>query len=464
MLRSFILVFFLKFLALIICHADSPYAVKSISGGAHPAAYQYDTAGNRLSGSYQGNGYTIAHGLIGKPVSINIPGRSYLEIFKYGPGGSRYLRQNADGEKTFYVGGSEYQLNAGGSIKAIIAYIDNGAYSPVAKVDTTATTPTYEYYLQDHQGTPLVTVDNNGTVQSQKHYDTQGVPVAATGVHLAQSEIIDGARDFTGHERVKSIGMLHANGRMLDELTGFISPDPVWFSGNLVSLNRYAYVLNSGPNQVDVSGYAPTKKESDEQLIARLLDFEGPTRVRDLMSFLVGASTTIGPEGLPPPYDDWAHEESMRRFIQNQKRKFKPETADQRANRLNRQRRYRQAETADQRENRLKRMREHSSQLREKRKLANYGADIGSFSSGSGAGSLDSLGAAIASVDDVGSLPSFGVFPGPGLADGAPVPGTISVPVTPTAAGRRPRAHSFDSTGSADSTHALWKNWHGHIP
>ena len=168
------------------------------------------------------------------------------------------MRQNTGGEKTFYVGGSEYQLSADGSVKAVIVYIHNGAYSPVAKINTTNESGKYEYYMQDHQDTPLVTIDDSGTVLERKHYDTSGVPVNAAGVHLAQDDIVDGGRDFTGHERVKSVGMLHANGRMLDELTGFISPDPVLFSGNLVSLNRYAYVLNSGPNHVDPTGLMTT--------------------------------------------------------------------------------------------------------------------------------------------------------------------------------------------------------------
>lgn len=271
LLYNFLLIIFVT---LTLSHADSPYGpltvdVEMQSEGSNVSVYEYDTAGNRLSGSYHNNNdttdYSISYGLIGKPVNINIPDRK-PEIFKYRPGGSRYLRVNADGEKIFYIGNSEYQINADG-VKSIV-YIRSGAYSPIAQVDTSSSTPIYKYFLQDHQGSTLVIVNNNGAAQNPKRYDPWGVPVAASGIDLSPDVIDDSARDFTGHERIKSAGLIHANGRVLDPLSGFISPDPVLFNGNLVSHNRYAYVLNSGPNHVDINGYSPTETENHIRLLA----------------------------------------------------------------------------------------------------------------------------------------------------------------------------------------------------
>ena len=182
MSRLLLLVFFAYFLLLTPIYANFPYGVKKVgtrSGASDVSAYGYDTAGNRLSGSYQGNSYTADYSLIGKPAGINVP-HIGNEIINYRPGGSRYSQRNTEGEKTFYVGDLEYQLNADKSVKAVIVYIRNGAYSPVTKVNISSTTPTYEYFLQDHQGTPLVTVNHNSGVQSQTRYDTQGVPVNIT--------------------------------------------------------------------------------------------------------------------------------------------------------------------------------------------------------------------------------------------------------------------------------------------
>lgn len=263
MFKLLFLFFFVHYATLIsLIHANSPYGVTSVgtqSGASDTSAYDYDTTGNRLSGSYQNDNYTadytMTYGLIGKPISINIPGVG-TETILYRPGGRRYSRQTTESDKTFYVGDSEYRINADGTTKVIV-YLHNAAYSPIVQVDTTSSTPNYKYFLQDHQGTTLVTVDNSEVKQHPKRYDPWGVPVAANGVHLDQSDIEDGSRTFTGHEVIKAIGFYHANGRLLDEMTGFVSPDPVLFSGNLVSHNSYAYALNSGPNHVDISGYAP---------------------------------------------------------------------------------------------------------------------------------------------------------------------------------------------------------------
>lgn len=250
--------FYLLFLAqllTIFCYADFPYTIQSIgtkTGDADVAIYQYDKAGNRLVDTVKGQ--ALNYGLIGKPVKITTPNTRTdgIEAFSYGPGGDRYFRVKASGDKIFYINNMEYRIE-NGSPKSIF-YISNGAYSPIVQVDLASSTPTYKYYLQDHQGTTLVNVDDKGTAYNKKHYDSWGLPVAASGVALLPTLINDNHRDFTGHERIKSAELIHANGRVYDPISGFVSPDPALFSGNLVSHNRYAYVLNNGPNHVDPSG------------------------------------------------------------------------------------------------------------------------------------------------------------------------------------------------------------------
>jgi len=64
-------------------------------------------------------------------------------------------------------------------------------------------------------------------------------------------------RQFTGHEDLNGVGLIHMNGRVYDpELGRFLSADPnVQFSHDPQSFNRYSYVLNNPLSFTDPSGY-----------------------------------------------------------------------------------------------------------------------------------------------------------------------------------------------------------------
>lgn len=254
-----------KFSLLLIIHlftlcsiyAIYPYAVDKIQNSADDDLYDfiYDNAGNRLHEKI--NSQRIFYGLIGKPETI-ITG-SDTEIFQYGTGGKRILRISYNGDKTFYIGDVHYRLLQNEEVQSIV-YIKHGAYSSVAEVDTTNLSELdYRYFLPDHQGTSLVAVNDLGTVQGRKRYDSWGLPVTASGNKVPTKNIDDKFPGFTGHEMIKSAGLIHANGRVYDPIGMFISPDPVLLRNRLVSLNRYAYVLNNPNNHVDVNGYSPER-------------------------------------------------------------------------------------------------------------------------------------------------------------------------------------------------------------
>lgn len=228
----------------------APIQVGTSAGGSNIAVYGYDAAGNRLS---DGQGQTIVMGLRGKPKRINQD--EQIEKFRYGPSGGRYLRVHADGSKTFYLKGSavEYRVPASGD-PSLITYIRRGGYSPIAQVDTTdLSDPKYAYYLRDHLGSPLRTVDDAGNPQPGIRHDPWGQPTDASGVALALQEE---HRAFTGHENIASANLIHMNGRVYDPAIGqFLGPDPVIQSpGNLLNLTRYSYINHNPLGGIDPSG------------------------------------------------------------------------------------------------------------------------------------------------------------------------------------------------------------------
>ena len=249
---------FLSYLSLSsFCFSISPYAPKGI--GAEPtltdiAAYQYDAAGARLVDTVKDQ--TIRYGLISKPVVVNTPGIG-TEVFKYASDGRHYLRMNAYNQTTLYVGDMECRIVDGEAEH--IYYIRNGGYSPIAQMDTDNSA--CHYYVQDHQGSVLVAINGQGEVESREQYDPWGVPVTSAGVLLSQNEVDENIPGYTGHETIKSAGLIHAKGRVLDPKVGFISPDPILFNDNILSHNRYAYGLNNPLLHTDPSGYAPAKKQ-----------------------------------------------------------------------------------------------------------------------------------------------------------------------------------------------------------
>jgi RHS repeat-associated protein len=63
-------------------------------------------------------------------------------------------------------------------------------------------------------------------------------------------------RGYTGHEHLKTVGLIHMNGRIYDPvLRRFMSPDNfVQDKYNTQNYNRYGYVLNNPLIYVDQNG------------------------------------------------------------------------------------------------------------------------------------------------------------------------------------------------------------------
>ena len=239
-----------------------PYVFTNIKGAASgPIVYQYDSAGRRIAyGQTNGVNQTVTWNLIGKPFEIKTG--SGKESFKYSPSGVRYLRKRADGAKTLYFGEAEFHIDVNGDFADRRFLIRNGQYSPIAMLaDDGNGNAEYAYYLQDHLGSNLVTVSENGmagTPESNGRYSPWGQVWGANGVARPANEK---HRGFTGHESIASAQLIDMNGRVYDPFTQhFLSADKyLQERSTIVGLNRYAYVANSPLNATDPSGWIAVK-------------------------------------------------------------------------------------------------------------------------------------------------------------------------------------------------------------
>jgi RHS repeat-associated protein len=80
--------------------------------------------------------------------------------------------------------------------------------------------------------------------------------------HASVSDNIDGKvdnKDFTNHEMLDQLDLMHMNGRVYDPLLGkFLSGDPmVTDPNNGQNYNRYSYALNNPTNLTDPTGFEP---------------------------------------------------------------------------------------------------------------------------------------------------------------------------------------------------------------
>jgi RHS repeat-associated protein len=128
-------------------------------------------------------------------------------------------------------------------------------------VSTSGGTSEYTYFLRDHVGSSVVAVDDEANViegASHGHHDPWGQPWSADG---SKNELKEDSRGFTGHENIASLGLIHMNGRVYDPMIGqFTGPDRlIQNAGQMVGLNRYAYIGNSPVNGIDSSGWAREK-------------------------------------------------------------------------------------------------------------------------------------------------------------------------------------------------------------
>lgn len=266
--RTFLTLF--CFFTVNLTAAVSPYAaigVRTSKSGAEISSYSYDAAGNQIAHdpapTSQFPQQQIAMGLVTKPVSIktNRGNAIDIEIFDYGVSGKRYLRKHADGRKTLYIGNVQYRIPAAvDAPPTSTVHIHPGGYSPKVQVNVSQNqSPQYDYFVQDHLGSPGCWVDGEGNTIEQTRFDPWGNRTQPNGIAQdtsGQQEMAETIPGYTGHETIASAGLIHMNGRIFRPGIGlFLGPDIFVQGRSIASLNRYSLGHSSNPNVTDPTGW-----------------------------------------------------------------------------------------------------------------------------------------------------------------------------------------------------------------
>jgi RHS repeat-associated protein len=172
--------------------------------------------------------------------------------------------------RKFYAADSSVEIVKENNTTKIITYVNGDAYTAnYIKIDVipaNGQATAEKYFLhRDFQSTILAITkaDAQGTVVEKRYFDAWGnLKEAIIGTTTVQPNdmgwvnglLID--RGYTGHEHLKTVGLIHMNGRIYDPmLCRFLSPDNfVQDHENTQNYNRYGYVLNNPLIYTDPSG------------------------------------------------------------------------------------------------------------------------------------------------------------------------------------------------------------------
>lgn len=246
---------------------DVPCIAGKIGAGTGTTdTYEYDPNGNmRFKKTGSVTQRSITWNSFNKPQEIT-QGDTAL-TFYYGPSRNRYKQKIVSGTNTttiHYVGGLfeeitdnnsgnkqfKHYITAGGQLIGVRTYYSN-------QVEKT------HYIHRDHMGSTDAITDSAGAIAERSAFAPFGArktgywaagPVAQIKLEYTTNVTM---RQFTGHEDLNGVGLIHMNGRVYDpELGRFLSADPnVQFSHDPQSFNRYSYVLNNPLSFTDPSGY-----------------------------------------------------------------------------------------------------------------------------------------------------------------------------------------------------------------
>ena len=183
------------------------------------------------------NSYDIVYGADGERIKSQLYTDSVLTKTKYYAPGYEKITTAAGTVENHYIS-SQFGL------EAII--VKSGASETMYLAET------------DHLGSLIGLRDTAGVYVERYSYDPWGRrrnPSDWSFTNVPAPTITD--RGFTGHEHLDMFGLINANGRLYDPVTGrFLNSDPVIDNiGGAQGLNSYTYCLNNPLKYIDPSGY-----------------------------------------------------------------------------------------------------------------------------------------------------------------------------------------------------------------
>ena len=238
---------------------DATGNAAGFSNGANVAnEYTYDNNGNLTKDSNK-NISSIEYN------SLNLP-----SVVTFSGGNSITYTYAADGTKLRTV-------HKMGGVTVTTDYCSTVVYESGAQkrllteegyVDLSASTPTYYYYLKDHQGNNRVVINSSGTVQETNHYYPFGGVFASTGNVQPYK--------YNGKELDTKCGLnwYDYSARHYDAVLGrWHSVDPL--AEKMYAWSPYAYCFNNPIKFVDEEGKFPLVSNVIGALLGATVEYTG---------------------------------------------------------------------------------------------------------------------------------------------------------------------------------------------
>ena len=169
--------------------------------------------------------------------------------FEYGYDHQRIkTTENVNGKtrSKIYVNSCEF-ITKQGSVPVVRTFI-SGPAGIFAVAETINGHTTLHYVHKDHLGSWNIISSSTGSIEQEVHFDAWG------NCQDAENLMFD--RGYTGHEHIKSMGLINMNGRLYDPVTSsMLSPDNnIQMPDFSQNLNRYAYCFNNPLTYTDPDG------------------------------------------------------------------------------------------------------------------------------------------------------------------------------------------------------------------
>ncbi len=283
-------------------YADPDHVHAVTRAGNH--TYTYDANGNMLTGG----GRTIDWNGFNKPERIT-SGEQWV-AFKYDPARQRYLKQNQQGEKTWYLGKVYERVEDadGNTQHKQFIYVDGRLVAlnvDVTKTDGEGHAASVDRQIRYNHSDALHSIDLVtdmwGNVVERRNYDAWGKvrPFAWQQDSQNVPQALMQNRGYTGHEQIEEVGLIHMNARVYDAtLARFLSADTyIQAPDHSQSYNRYSYVMNNPMKYYDPSGHFWKKiRKAINRGIKKVTReiFKGVAKVKYLNTVLQTAACVIG--------------------------------------------------------------------------------------------------------------------------------------------------------------------------
>lgn len=238
-----------------------PHAVRRTgSSSANYRHFCYDRNGNQT----RGWNHILNRQRTQTWTSYNMPAtimeNSTSISFSYGADRQRFRQVNGfSGTTTIYVEGLFDREVTGATVNDVHYIVAYGQAVATFSSRNDAVTST-RYLHRDHAGSVTHVTNETGTVVQTLAYDAWGArrdPSNWTDYAAQPPAPTLRQPQYTGHEGLHDVGIVHMNGRIYDPKLGrVLSADPiVQFPGSGQSFNRYSYTLNNPLRYTDPSGF-----------------------------------------------------------------------------------------------------------------------------------------------------------------------------------------------------------------